>query len=132
MASKPFDAHDPTAQIDVLRRAVRELWRRHGPVPVELTERYDGDYEALEAARLTKEAEAAHAQVEQAKLAVDKANQQAKEASKTSAQRQAEMAAERAQADLQAKQKIAEEAANAAKAAEAEAAKVAPPASKKK
>jgi hypothetical protein len=132
MATKDFNPHDLTAQVDVLRRAVRELWRRHGPVPPELSERYDADYEALEAQRLTKEAEAAAAQVQQAKLALDRALQQTKEISKTSAQRQAEMAAERAQADLQAKQKIAEEAAAAAKAAHADLPKVAPPPEKKK
>lgn len=114
-----FNTHDVSEQVDTLRRAVRELMRRHGPVPPEMAESHDWDFEVREAARLASEAELAAHQAEMAKAALANAQRAAKEVSKPPAQKAADLAAEKAQADLEAKVAAAEAAAAAAKAAQA-------------
>jgi hypothetical protein len=126
MAAKPlYDPHDVGAQVDALRTVVRAMWRRHGTVPPELDENLDWYWHVKEAARLQKEAEAAAAQAEQAKKALDASKVRAKEVgtAKHPAQLAAEQAISRAEADLEAKQRVADEAAAAAKQAAAAAPK---------
>ena len=58
---KIFDPKDVPAQIDVLRKHLRHWYSMHGPVPDELAAELDPGFEAIEAERLNKLAEAAEA-----------------------------------------------------------------------
>lgn len=56
---KLFDVNDVAAQVDVIRRRLREWYAMHGPVPGDLAEDHDMGWSAREADRLAAEADAA-------------------------------------------------------------------------